>query len=84
MVLHYENGLKYSIFWNMKSHLYSTANIWLPSNATLIQIYLLIFIQVKKRVTVAVVRVQQNEHLFIALILSSSFVDSKQLLIYCR
>ena len=34
--------------------------------------------------SVAVVRVQQNEHLFIALILSSSFVDSKQLLIYCR
>ena len=34
--------------------------------------------------SVAVVRVQQNERLFIALILSSAFVDIKELLIYCR
>ena len=33
--------------------------------------------------SVAVVRVQQNERLFIALILSSAFVDIKKLLIYC-
>ena len=32
--------------------------------------------------SVAVVRVQQNERLFIALILSSAFVDIKELLIY--
>ena len=33
--------------------------------------------------SVAVIRVQQNERLFIALILSSAFVDIKKLLIYC-
>ena len=33
--------------------------------------------------SVAVVRVQQNERLFIALILSSAFVDIKKLFIYC-
>ena len=32
---------------------------------------------------VAVVRVQKNERLFIALILSSAFLDIKKLLIYC-
>ena len=41
----------HSSFWNVKSHLYSM-QIWFPSNATLIQIYLLLFILVKKRVTV--------------------------------
>ena len=32
--------------------IFTAWQIWLPSNATLIQIYLLLFIQVKKRVTV--------------------------------
>ena len=76
-----DSSTAFSEIWRA---IFTARQIWLPSNATLIQIYLLILIQVKKRVTVGrCCTSQQNERLFIALILSSSFVDIEKLIIYC-
>ena len=47
-----ENELKYTAFSEMWRAIFTAWQIWLPSNVTFIQIYLLLFIQVKKRVTV--------------------------------
>ena len=44
-----DSSTAFSEIWRA---IFTALQIWLPSNATLIQIYLLIFIQVKKRVTV--------------------------------
>ena len=42
----------WTAFFEIWRAIFTAWQIWLPSNATLIQIYLLIFIQVKKRVIV--------------------------------
>ena len=78
-----DSNTTFSEIWRA---IFTAWQIWLPSNATLIQIYLLLFIQVKKRVTVGRCCTSSTKRAALHCTHSILCVCGypKKLLIYCR